>query len=173
MDKLVVVDEHDRPLGLEDKGKCHEGNGILHRAFSVFVFDREGRLLLHQRSATKPLWPLYWSNTCCSHPLEGESYEQAGQRRLQTEMGFVCELRLVGTFRYQSSYGDVGSENELCAVLIGTYDGDVAPDPEEVADWRWVDFGRLKDDIAAGTDHYTPWFKMEIERFFSGTCGKD
>ncbi len=168
MDKVVVVDEHDRPLGLKDKWRCHEGEGILHRAFSVVVFNREGQLLLQQRSENKQLWPFYWSNTCCSHPLEGESYEQAGQRRLQTEMGFVCDLRLLGTFRYQAAFEDKGSENELCAVLVGKYDGDVHADPEEVAAWKWVDFQEVKRDIKANPEGYTPWFKMEIERFFQG-----
>jgi len=166
MDRLVVVDEHDIPLGLEDKWRCHEGKGILHRAFSVLVFNRDGQLLLQRRSENKQLWPLYWSNTCCSHPLEGESYEQAGQRRLQTEMGFVCDLQLIGTFRYHATFEDKGSENELCAVLVGRYDGDVHADPEEVAAWKWVDLQEVKMDIEANQDEYTPWFKMEIERFF-------
>ncbi len=166
MDKVVVVDENDRPLGLEDKSKCHEGKGILHRAFSVLVFNRKGELLLQQRSEKKPLWPLFWSNTCCSHPLEGESYEQAAKRRLQTEMGFACDLRLIGSFRYQASYEDVRSENELCAVLVGDYDGDVHADPEEVASWKWVYLQELREDIAANPREYTPWFKMATDRFF-------
>jgi len=166
MDKVVIVDEDDRPLGLEDRWKCHSGEGILHRAFSVLVFNREGQLLLQQRSKNKLLWPLCWANTCCSHPSEGESYEQAGQRRLQTEMGFVCHLRLIGTFRYQASYEDRGLENEMCAVLVGEYDGEVNPDPEEVADWKWMDFEEVRRDVAVHPDKYSPWFKIEIQKFF-------
>jgi isopentenyl-diphosphate delta-isomerase len=166
MDKLVIVDENDKPLGLEEKWKCHAGKGILHRAFSVFVFNQKGELLVHQRSKEKPLWPLYWSNTCCSHPLEDESYEEAGHRRLVAEMGFSCVLRLVGTFRYQASYQDKGSENEFCAVLVGQYDGEIHPNPQEVADWKWIASQDLREDIAADSDKYTPWFKTEIERFF-------
>jgi isopentenyl-diphosphate delta-isomerase len=165
MEKVIIVDENDRPLGLEEKFKCHSGNGILHRAFSVFVFNKDGRILLQQRSNKKLLWPLYWSNTCCSHPLEGETYEQAASRRLWTEMGFSCNLKLVGTFHYQASYKDKGSENELCAVLIGIYDGKVHADGEEVADWKWLDFRKLKRDVAAYPEKYTPWLKTEIEQF--------
>jgi isopentenyl-diphosphate delta-isomerase len=170
MDKVVIVDENDKPVGLEDKAICHSGKGILHRAFSVLVFNPEGQLLLQQRSKNKLLWPLYWSNTCCSHPLEGETYEQAGRRRLQAEMGFVCNLRLIGTVRYQASYRDKGSENEVCAVLIGEYDGEIKPDPEEVATWKWVDFEEVKRDVSADSDKYSPWFKIEIEKFFGSGC---
>lgn len=166
MDRVVVVDENDTRIRLEDKAVCHVGQGILHRAFSVFVLDQEGRLLMQQRSEGKSLWPLHWSNTCCSHPLDGESYEEAGERRLRTEMGFVCTLRLVGKFRYQAIYKERGSENELCAVLVGEYHGQVHPNLQEVAAWRWVDMSKLKDDIAACPDAYTPWFRMEVEAFF-------
>lgn len=166
MDKVVIVDENDKPSGLEEKWKCHAGNGILHRAFSVFIFNQKGELLIQQRSKEKLLWPLYWSNTCCSHPMEDETYEQAGHRRLRVEMGFTCDLKYVGIFRYQASYQDKGSENELCAVLAGQYDGEVRPDLQEVTDWKWMTFQDLKEDIAADSDQYTPWFKMEIEKFF-------
>ena len=166
MEKVVAVDKKDRSLGLRDKLECHLGKGILHRAFSVFVFN-EGRILLQQRSSEKFLWPLYWTNTCCSHPLPEEDYEQAAQRRLKEEMGFACPVKKIGIFQYQASYKDRGSENEVCAVLAGDWNGKVFANPKEVAAFRWVDFEELKKDIAVNPDKYTPWFKMEIENFFS------
>ena len=167
MDKVVLVDKNDRALGLQDKLVCHSGKGILHRAFSVFVFNKKGEVLLQQRSKKKFLWPLYWSNTCCSHPWAGESYEQASQRRLQTEIGFTCPLKNIGIFQYQARYKDKGSENELCTVLVGEYDGKISLNLEEAAAYKWIDFQELKEDIMASPDKYTPWLKMEIEKFFS------
>jgi len=166
MGKVVLVDKNDRVLGLHDKLRCHSGKGMLHRAFSVFVFNSRGELLLQQRSKRKLLWPLYWSNTCCSHPQAGESYERAGQRRLQTEMGFTCPLKKVGIFQYKAEYKDRGSENELCAVLVGKHDGEVSLNSEEVAIYKWRDFQELKEDIEENPDNYTPWLKLEIEKFF-------
>jgi len=166
VDKVVLVDKNDKPLGLRDKTECHLGKGILHRAFSVFVFNKD-RVLLQQRSSEKFLWPLYWTNTCCSHPLPEESYKQAAQRRLKEEMGFVCAVQKIGAFQYQASYKDKGSENEVCAVLRGEYNGEVSADPKEVAAWKWVDFKELKKDVKLSPGKYTPWFKMEIDKFFS------
>jgi isopentenyl-diphosphate delta-isomerase len=166
MDKVIIVDDNDNQVGLEDKLKCHLDKGILHRAFSVFVFNNKGELLLQQRSSKKLLWPLYWSNTCCSHPREGEDCESAGQRRLKEEMGFTCPLKLIGKFKYQANYKDVGSENELCSVLIGKHNNDVNINKEEVANFKWIGLQILKKDISKNPDQYTPWFKMELEKFF-------
>ena len=165
-ENVILVNEEDVQTGLEDKLAAHLGQGKLHRAFSVFIFNSKGEFLLQQRSAQKMLWPLHWTNTCCSHPRENEDYQAAGQRRLQEEMGFTCLLKMIGKFQYQARYKDAGSEYELCRVLVGEYDGQVAPDPKEVADCKWVDFGKVKKDVASNPDAYTPWFKMELERFF-------
>jgi len=166
MDKVITVDENDNQIGLKDKLICHLGQGILHRAFSVFVFNIKGEFLLQKRSKDKFLWPLYWTNTCCSHPKENESYEEAGQRRLKEEMGFSCPLKFIGKFQYQSGYKDIGSENELCSVLVGEYDGKISINPEEVADYKWVNFENLKEDVIKNPDNYTPWLTMELEKFF-------
>lgn len=167
MEKIAIVDKKDRILGYKDKLECHLGEGILHRAFSVFVFDNKGRLLIQQRSKKKSLWPLYWSNTCCSHLRKGESYQKAAERRLKEEMGFTCSLKLLGKFQYQAKYKNIGSENEICAVLVGQYTkGDkIRPDPNEVADWRWLDFKELQNDIAKHPERYSPWFGIAIKRF--------
>lgn len=166
MDKIIIVDENDKALGLKDKLKCHLGGGILHRAFSVFIFNNKGELLLQQRSEKKLLWPLYWSNTCCSHPLSGENYEQAAERRLKEEMGFICPVKLIGNFQYQANYKNVGAENELCSVLAGKYDGKIMADPNEAANWKWINFDELKKDVIVNQSKYTPWLKMELEKFF-------
>lgn len=167
MNKVILVDENDNQIGLEEKIKAHLGEGILHRAFSVFVFNSKGEFLLQQRASGKMLWPLYWTNTCCSHPMEGENYETAGQRRLKEEMGFTCPLKFIGKFQYQAPYKDIGSEHELCSVLVGEYDGEITINKEEANDYKWVDFEELRKDVMENPDNYTPWFKIELEKFFN------
>ena len=164
--KIIIVDENDNQLGLKDKLKCHLGQGILHRAFSVFIFNSKRELLLQKRSKRKMLWPFYWTNTCCSHPRENEGYEAAARRRLKEEMGFSCPLKLLGKFQYRANYKNIGSENELCSVLVGKYNGKISVNPREVAEFKWVNFEQLKKDVAENKDKYTPWFKMELEKFF-------
>ncbi len=167
MTKVIIVNKNNKPLGLKDKIECHLGEGVLHRAFSVFVFNNKGELLLQKRSERKLLWPLYWSNTCCSHPFNKEDYLLAGKRRLNEEMGFTCNLELIGSFRYKAKYKDIGSENELCFVLVGKYDGDVNPNFKEVADSKWMEIQQIKNDIRRRSNIYTPWFKIEMEKFFA------
>ncbi len=162
--QLVLVDENDNVIGSETKEKCHDGNGILHRAFSVFIFNSKNRLLIHKRSGQKRLWPLFWTNTCCSHPSEDETYEQGGERRLKEELGLSCSLKFLYKFQYQVPFEDRGSENEMCAILIGRCDSDPSPDPEEVAEWKFMDLEELQKDIEQNPEKYTPWFKMEMER---------
>jgi isopentenyl-diphosphate delta-isomerase len=162
-EKLILVDSKDKFLDLEDKWECHKGEGLLHRAFSVFVFDSKKKLLIQQRSMYKPLWPFYWSGTCCSHPRENESYFEAAERRLFEECGFSCDLEFLYKFQYQAKFKDVGSENELCAVLIGRSDAFPLGNPEEVAAFEKITLENLQRDIMSHPYRYTPWFKMEIE----------
>jgi isopentenyl-diphosphate delta-isomerase len=163
-DKLLLVDENDNVIGFESKEKCHEGRGLLHRAFSAFIFNSKGQLLIHQRSKFKKLWPLYWSNSFCSHPRKGETYEKAAERRGKEELGIECKMKYLYKFQYYAPFKNIGCENELCAVLIGKYDGKISPNPKEIADWKFVDIDELKKDIAKNPDKYTPWFKMELKR---------
>ncbi len=165
-DKIVVVDENDDFVREEFKSKCHEGAGILHRAFSVFIFNQNNELLLQQRSSLKPLWPGYWSNSCCSHPRKHESYEDAAVRRVQEELGIECKVNYLFKFQYQAKYKDVGSENEVCAVLSARCGNDVEikHDPQEVAEFKYIQPQALLDDIKQDPDKYTPWFKLEIDR---------
>jgi isopentenyl-diphosphate delta-isomerase len=161
---LILVDESDRVVGHLSKGACHDGEGVLHRAFSLFVFNRAGKLLLQQRSEDKRLWPLFWSNTCCSHPREGETMDEAVQRRLRQELGMASELVFLFKFQYQAAYEDKGSEHEICWVYIGVTDDEATPNRTEVADCRWVTPDELDDEMSDGPESFTPWFVMEWRR---------
>jgi isopentenyl-diphosphate delta-isomerase len=161
---LILVDEEDRVLGYKSKGECHDGDGILHRAFSIFVFNSSGELLMQQREQQKRLWGGFWSNSCCSHPRKGEDVASAARRRLREELGLDVPLLQLYTFVYHARFGSLGSEYELCAVLIGKSDDEVRPHPDEIADWRFVSPEALDRDLASRPDIYTPWFKMEWQR---------
>ena len=160
-EELILVDELDREIGCETKSACHSGNGVLHRAFSIFIFDSTDKLLLQQRSGEKPLWPNYWSNTCCSHPRRGESMELAVSRRLEQELGFSCPLEYLYKFKYHAQYGAVGAEHEYCWVYFGRYDGPMDINVSEIADSRFVDINALNDELVDAPERFTPWFKME------------
>ena len=162
-EKLVVVDEKDNLLREEDKLKCHKGDGILHRAFSAFIFNEKNELLIQKRSKLKQLWPLHWSNSCCSHPRKGESYDEAAERRVMEELGIDCRMEMIYKFIYNAKYKNIGSENELCAVFIGKCDNmRINVDPKEIAEHKFIGIEELKKDIKENPDSYTPWFKMEI-----------
>lgn len=161
--QVVLVNAHDEPVGLADKLEAHE-QGWLHRAFSVFVFDPEGRLLLQQRNVNKYHSGALWSNTCCSHPHPEEPVAEAAQRRLQEEMGFRCALEPAFTFTYRAVLSDTMIEHEYDHVFIGQGTPAVSPNADEVQDWRWVAPNELMADIAAHPEHYTAWFRMAIER---------
>ena len=164
---LIVVDENDTILDYKSKVDCHRGSGILHRAFSLFVFNSRKELILQQRSAQKLLWPFYWSNTCCSHPRKGEEINDAIQRRLQEELAISCELAYLFKFQYQANYKELGSENEICYVFIGKSDADPNINENEIADWRFISIPALTAEITNNPHKYTPWFKMEWQRLTS------
>ncbi|HPC84268.1 MAG TPA: isopentenyl-diphosphate Delta-isomerase [Thermoanaerobaculaceae bacterium] len=161
---LILVDEHDREIGFASKQRCHEGEGLLHRAFSVFLFDPAGRLLLQQRANSKPLWPGYWANSCCSHPRRGETVEEAAHRRLGEELGVAAKLEVLFSFTYHARYRDLGSERELCWVLAGPLSGELRPNPNEVAAWRFVSVDELDAELATRPDLYSPWLHLEWPR---------
>jgi isopentenyl-diphosphate delta-isomerase len=163
-EKLVLVDEHDNLLGYENKDKCHDGEGILHRAFSIFIFNSSNELLLQQRDRSKRLWGGYWSNTCCSHPRKGEDLETATARRLQEELGLKAELKFLFKFEYHASFGEAGSEHELCYVYTGCSDDVPEVNYTEVSDWKYMPIDALTSDIEIHSKKYTPWFKLEWQR---------
>jgi isopentenyl-diphosphate Delta-isomerase len=164
-DSLILVDEADREVGHLDKAQCHQGRGVLHRAFSLLIFNDAGELLLQQRSATKRLWPLYWSNSCCSHPRQAETMEEAIHRRLYEELGLKCPLQFLFKFQYQAQFDAAGAEQELCSVFVGRTSDPVRIDPSEILAWRWISPAALQAELAgAGAERFTPWFVMEWER---------
>jgi isopentenyl-diphosphate delta-isomerase len=166
-DALILVDDADRDVGRLSKARCHDGLGVLHRAFSLLIFNAAGDLLIQRRSAAKRLWPLYWSNSCCSHPRSGETMEAATRRRLLEELGLACPLKFLFKFQYQAQFDATGSENELCSVFIGRCTLPVAVDPAEISEWRWVSPEALHAQLAsAAASRFTPWFTMEWARIW-------
>lgn len=163
-EELILVNEHDEELGHLDKGACHDGEGVLHRAFSVFVFNGDGELLLQQRARGKRLWPGYWSNSCCSHPRRGETMSGATQRRLEQELGIRATLCFLFKFQYAASFGAAGSERELCWVYAGRSSQKPEVNPTEIEAWRYVAPEDLDEEIKAQPERFTPWFRLEWDR---------
>ena len=161
---LIRVNHADEPIGFLDKSACHDGDGLLHRAFSVFVLNAAGELLLQQRHPSKRLWPGYWSNSCCSHPRAGEEMEQAVPRRLQQELGLEAEVEFVFKFEYRAAFKDIGAEHELCWVYVGETDANPVVNTSEIAAWRWIAPDELDVSLRDDPDSYTPWFKLEWAR---------
>jgi isopentenyl-diphosphate delta-isomerase len=168
-DALILVDEADQRLGHLSKEECHQGRGVLHRAFSLLIFNGRGELLVQQRALSKRLWPLYWSNSCCSHPRITESMEAATRRRLNEELGIGCTLEFLFKFQYHAQFDETGAEHELCSVFIGRCDGPVAVNREEIHDWRWMPPDVLQREMCSSVDsgrRYTPWFVLEWARIW-------
>jgi len=160
-EKLILVNEKDEVVGYNTKDVCHDGDGVLHRAFSIFIFNSKNELLLQKRAAGKRLWGQYWSNTCCSHPRKGESYEVATVRRLHEELGMKTELEYIYKFQYQARFKDIGSQNELCSVYIGKSDATpIVNDTEIEAVWI-IPADDLDRELEKNPEQFTPWFKME------------
>ena len=166
-EELILVDADDNETGYSSKAECHDGHGKLHRAFSVFLFNDAGELLLQQRAASKRLWPGFWSNTCCSHPRRGESMDVATQRRLRDELNIDASLEFVYKFQYQAEFGEAGSENELCHVFVGRVTGDVIPNESEISDIRYVSTAALDKELASAPERFSPWFRMEWQALTS------
>ncbi len=166
MEEVILVDEADNPIGTEEKLKAHR-DGKLHRAFSIFVFNSEGKLLLQQRALSKYHCGGLWANTCCSHPRHGEGTEAAAHRRLKEEMGFDCPLEEAFSFIYKAKFDNGLTEHELDHVLIGKYDGSVKSNPDEVASWNWVDVETLKGDMKENPDRYAYWLKVAMGKLGS------
>jgi isopentenyl-diphosphate delta-isomerase len=161
---LILVDEADREIGHLSKAECHDGDGVLHRAFSIFIFNQRGELLLQRRSADKRLWPLFWSNSCCSHPRKGESMAEATGRRLLEELGMATELDHLFTFSYHARYLDLGSEREMCWVYAGQSDDTPIFNTTEIAEVRWISAADLDREFRTRPEDFTPWFAREWPR---------
>ncbi len=161
-EQLILVDAFDRELGVGEKMQVHLA-GALHRAFSVFVFDGRGRLLMQKRAADKYHSAGLWSNTACGHPRPGEATPAAARRRLREEMGFDCELRGVFEFVYRAELDGSLVEHEYDHVFVGTHDAEPAPDPAEVAEWRWVSMDELRRGLDEEPHLYSRWLKLAVE----------
>ncbi|MEM6721964.1 MAG: isopentenyl-diphosphate Delta-isomerase [Bacteroidota bacterium] len=164
-ENVILVNENDEQIGVMEKIEAHE-KALLHRAFSVFILNDKGELMLQQRALHKYHSPGLWTNTCCSHQREGESNIGAGKRRLQEEMGFVTELTEAVSFIYKAAFDNGLTEHEYDHVMIGTYNGEPVINPDEVASWKWMEVQAVKDDIAANPELYTAWFKIIFEKFY-------
>ncbi len=163
-EELILVDDDDNKLGTLSKADCHDGDGVLHRAFSLFLFDVRGNLLLQQRSSMKRLWPLYWSNSCCSHPRNGETMQEATRRRLSQELGVTAELQFIYKFGYHARFEEIGSERELCSVFLGRLHDEVEANRNEIADVRYIRAAEVTKALEDDGERYTPWFHMEWRR---------
>jgi isopentenyl-diphosphate delta-isomerase len=159
---VTLVDRDDRPLGAMEKLQAH-AEGRLHRAFSVFVFDQAGRLLLQRRSAAKYHSPGLWSNTCCGHPRPGEPVEAAASRRLFEEMGFRVPLRPLFRFVYRAEIGPTMVEHEVDHVLVGSFQHDPIPEPAEVQEWRWTRFDLLRQEVLREPERFTAWLRLLLQ----------
>ena len=158
-ENVILVDVLDNQLGLMPKMEAHE-KAVLHRAFSVFIFNGEGKLMLQQRAAHKYHSPLLWTNTCCSHQRDGESNIEAGKRRLIEEMGFKTNLKEVFSFVYKAPFDNGLTEHELDHVMIGNFNGVPKINPDEVASFKWMTLEAVKKDIELQPNIYTAWFKI-------------
>ena len=165
-DQVILVNEKEEQIGLMEKIEAHE-KALLHRAFSVFVFNRNGELMLQQRALTKYHTPGLWTNTCCSHQREGESNIEAGKRRLMEEMGFTTELKDTISFIYKAPFQNGLTEHEFDHILVGHYDEDPNPNPDEVNAWKWVSLEDVKEDMKVNPDVYTEWFKIIFDKYYN------
>ena len=165
---VVLIDENDNQIGLMEKMEAHE-KAVLHRAFSVFIFNSKGEMLLQQRAFRKYHTPGLWTNACCSHPRDGESLAEATSRRLMEEMGMQCEITKAFDFIYKADVGQGLIEHEKDHVFLGITDQEPSINPEEVETWKYMPLDELRADIKANPDNYTAWFKIafdELEAFY-------
>lgn len=162
LEQVVLVNEQDQEIGRMEKLEAHE-KGQLHRAFSVFLYNQKGEMLLQRRALHKYHSGGLWTNTCCSHPRPGESNHAAASRRLVEEMGISCEFDHAFSFLYRQQVGTL-IEHELDHVFIGQFDGDAQINMEEVAEWKFMPIDALKADMDLHPENYTIWFRLCFER---------
>ncbi|AWO01165.1 isopentenyl-diphosphate delta-isomerase [Chitinophaga alhagiae] len=160
---VILVNEKDEPVGTMEKMEAHQ-KGLLHRAFSVFVINSKGEMLLQQRALHKYHSGGLWTNTCCSHPLPGEDVLAAAHRRLQEEMGFDCGLEAIFSFTYRAALDNGLTEHEFDHVFLGVYDGVITPDAEEVLSHRFLPLGTIRRLLAEEPDTFTHWFQLAFPK---------
>jgi isopentenyl-diphosphate delta-isomerase len=165
-EKVILVNEKDEQIGLMEKIEAHE-KALLHRAFSVFVFNDKNELMIQQRALSKYHSPGLWTNTCCSHQREGESNIEAGKRRLQEEMGFSTDLKDTISFIYKAPFDNGLTEHEFDHILVGYFEGEPNLNPDEVAEWKWMSLEAIEEDMQANPSIYTEWFKIIFDKYYS------
>ena len=164
-DQLILVNEQDEVVGYSSKLAAHEGQGKLHRAFSIFIFNDRGQMLLQRRAAGKYHFALKWSNACCSHPLRGQELPESARQRLHHEFGFQTPLEWHSSFVYRAVDEVSGlTEHEFDHVFRGQWNGQPRPNPEEIAEWKWMDIASLRADLERHPERYTPWFQIVLEQ---------
>jgi isopentenyl-diphosphate delta-isomerase len=163
---VILVNEKDQEIGLMPKLEAHQ-KAVLHRAFSVFIFNSENELMLQKRASNKYHSPNLWTNTCCSHQRSGESNIQAGTRRLYEEMGFTTPLNEITSFIYKAPFDNGLTEHELDHIMVGYYNDDPVINSDEVEDWKWMKIEDVKNDISLNPDLYTAWFKIIFKNFYN------
>lgn len=159
---VILVDTNDNPIGKEEKLKAHK-EGLLHRAFSVFIYNSDGEMLLQQRAVKKYHSGGLWSNTCCSHPVS-EKMKKEAEDRLESEMGLRCKLQKKGEFIYMAELENGIIEHEYDHIFVGKNDENPIPDPEEAEDYRWVSLEKLEKEIDESPEKFTPWLKIIIKK---------
>jgi isopentenyl-diphosphate delta-isomerase len=170
LDKLILVDEYDVPVGTIGKMEAHQ-KALLHRAFSVFIFNTKGEMLLQQRALNKYHSGGLWTNACCSHPYEGQETLAAAEKRLQEEMGFTVALNKAFDFVYKAPFDNGLTEYEFDHVFTGTYEGTITPDASEVADYCYMSMSDIKNSIQSHPKKYTEWFKIAFPKMESYLAG--
>jgi len=163
--KVVLVDKYDNQIGLMPKMEAHQ-KGILHRAFSIFIINSQNQILLQKRSANKYHSAGLWTNTCCSHPREGENIIDAGSRRLHEEMGINTDLKVAFNFTYKAELENGLIEHEYDYVLIGKFNGTPKLNKDEAEDWKWISIEEVRKDIIENQTDYTVWFVIAFEYFY-------
>ena len=163
MNEVILVDENDVEIGQMEKMAAHR-EALLHRAFSVFIFNRKGEMLLQQRASSKYHSPDLWTNACCSHPMPGETTEQAAHRRLKEELGFDTELEHLFHFIYKTPFDNGLTEHELDHVFVGFYEGSIHPDPAEVKDFCYMKMEAITESLQSYRHKYTTWFQIAFPR---------
>ena len=161
---VILVNPQDEVQGLMEKQEAHR-KGLLHRAFSVFIFNSDGEMLLQRRASTKYHSPNLWTNAVCSHPREGEPYKDAAIRRMKEELGISTEIEKKFHFIYKAEVGEGLWEHELDTVFVGEYNGPFSPNPAEVSELRFVSLDRLSEEISQSPEQFTEWFKIILNEF--------
>lgn len=165
IDYVILVDEQDNDIGVMEKLQAHQ-QGLLHRAFSVFIFNDKEELLVQQRALSKYHSAGLWTNTCCSHPRPNETIKDAANRRLFEEMGISCDLKIKTNFIYKTSFDNGLTEHEYDYVLVGYTNQNPQINKEEVENFKWMSILDIKNDIISNQNQYTSWFKIALEKVF-------